>query len=506
MRAVIYARYSAGSGQTELSIEGQLRECKKYIEKKGYTLGEVYADRHVSGLSTKGREEFKRLMDDAKAHKFDVVVCYDTSRFARDKFDAVVYKTELRKRLGIAIEWATMNVEGPEGVLLEAIMEGWNQYFSEELSRKTKRGMAEAASKGLSLGSRPPLGYTLKDRRFVVDEAGAEAVREVFKAYTGGASFADCARMLNEQGFRTATGKPFNGSAVRYMLTNKKYLGIHGGASGVVPAIVDPEVFQAARDRIGERPPKSVKHDFALVGKLTCGCCGSRMTGTSTLSKGRRYYYYKCSNKCAGQPVRQDKLDSFVAACAQEALSKPEMVKEVAARLFAYQKKENPLESKIEALGKSLKSLDMKIDNLTTALAERPASKALLTRLDDLEEQREQVQRAIEAEPEQEPCRILSEQAIADGLAGLLAPLSDPDRIQSQERWILDSLVEAVELTPDEVLITYATDSIVKRDQESQVSKKVLIGTPDSTFFETMELYTAPGAVILSCSRSAASF
>ena len=60
MKAVIYARYSAGSGQTELSIEGQLRECKKYIEKKGYTLGEVYADRHVSGLSTKGREEFKR--------------------------------------------------------------------------------------------------------------------------------------------------------------------------------------------------------------------------------------------------------------------------------------------------------------------------------------------------------------------------------------------------------------------------------------------------------------
>lgn len=228
------------------------------------------------------------------------------------------------------------------------------------------------------------------------------------------------------------------------------------------------------------------------------------MTGTSALSKGHRYYYYKCSNKCEGQPVRQDKLDSFVAACAQEALSAPETVKEVASRLFAYQKEKTPSESKIEALRKSLKNLDMKIDNLTAALAVRPASKALLAKLDDLEEQREQMQQAVDAEPE--PAAMLSEQAIADGLAGLLAPLSDPDRIQSQERWILDSLVEAVELTPDEVLITYATDSIIKHDPDSQVSKKVLNGTPNSTFFETMELYTAPGAVILSCSRAAASF
>ena len=511
MRAVIYARYSAGSGQTDLSIEGQVRECKKYIEVKGYDLQHIYADRHVSGLSTRGREEFMQLMADARAKQFDVVVCYDASRFARDRFDAVVYKTELRKKLGVSIEYATMNIEGPEGVLLEALMEGWNQYFSEELSRKTKRGMKEAASKGRAVGSRPPLGYRIdpETKLHIIDDVAAEAVREVFADFANGATMAACARKLNNQGYRTAQGKPFATPTIRYLLTNKKYVGVYADTPGLVPAIVTPDVFYAVQERVGSKRPKSNKQDYPLVGKLVCGCCGSLMTGTSgTGHKGERYYYYQCPKKCKNQKIRQDKLDQFVVECARSTLTEPETVKIIAHRLFTYQEKENRGEAKIEALGKSLAKTNQAIENLTAALAERPTSKALLDRLDKLEEQREELTVRLNAAPAHSI--RFSEQAIADGLVGLLQP-PESDNEKSSSKWILTSLVEKVILFREKVRIMYTTRDICEPGVSSEteelqregdsISNKCLLGTAGTIKKEPCLFLGGQGSLIVDCER-----
>ena len=90
-RAVIYARYSAGSGQTDQSIEGQVRECKRYIKQNKMQLVDVYADRHITGRTDR-RPEFQRMISDAESDKFDTVVVYTTDRFSRSKYDSVVYK------------------------------------------------------------------------------------------------------------------------------------------------------------------------------------------------------------------------------------------------------------------------------------------------------------------------------------------------------------------------------------------------------------------------------
>ena len=157
-KAVIYARYSAGSGQTDQSIEGQVRECKKYIKQNKLKLVDTYADRHITGRTDR-RPEFQRMIDDAKSGAFEVVVVYTTDRFSRSKYDSVVYKKQL-KDLGIEIRYAAINIpEGPEGILLEALMEGWAQYYSEELSRKVQRGMHDSAMKCRATGSTPPIGY-----------------------------------------------------------------------------------------------------------------------------------------------------------------------------------------------------------------------------------------------------------------------------------------------------------------------------------------------------------
>ena len=88
-RCVIYARFSS-AGQREESIEGQVRECRAYAERLGMVVGEIYADRALSGTSD-ARPAFQKMIKDAEAGAFDVVVCWKHDRFARNRYDAALY-------------------------------------------------------------------------------------------------------------------------------------------------------------------------------------------------------------------------------------------------------------------------------------------------------------------------------------------------------------------------------------------------------------------------------
>ena len=137
-QAVIYARYSPGPNQTEQSIEGQVRECTKYAELHDLRIVGTYIDRKISG-KTDNRREFQRMIDDSEKHIFDVIILYHTDRFARNRYDSAIYKHKLKEN-GVELRYATTDIpKGPEGIILESIMEGWAEYYSAELSRKIKR-------------------------------------------------------------------------------------------------------------------------------------------------------------------------------------------------------------------------------------------------------------------------------------------------------------------------------------------------------------------------------
>lgn len=69
MIGAIYARYSNGPNQTDQSIEGQVADCRAYAERNGIQIVEIYADRHISGKSIVGRNEFQRMLHDAEQHR-----------------------------------------------------------------------------------------------------------------------------------------------------------------------------------------------------------------------------------------------------------------------------------------------------------------------------------------------------------------------------------------------------------------------------------------------------
>ena len=161
MKAVIYARYSSDN-QREESIEGQLRECKEYADKNGITILCSYIDRALSA-KTDNRPEFQKMVQDSAKGLFDTVLVWKLDRFARNRYDSAHYKAVLRRN-GVKVVSATENIsDGPEGIILESMLEGMAEYYSAELAQKINRGLTENALKGKNNGGGIPLGYQLTD-------------------------------------------------------------------------------------------------------------------------------------------------------------------------------------------------------------------------------------------------------------------------------------------------------------------------------------------------------
>ena len=163
MKCVIYARYSSAE-QREESVEGQLRECKEFAERHNMTILDSYIDRALSAR-TDDRPQFQKMIQDSAKKQFDIVLVWKLDRFSRNRFDAATYRAIL-KRNGVKVVSAKENIsEGPEGIILEAMLDGMAEYYSAELSVKVKRGQKENALKCKANGGNVPFGYRINSER-----------------------------------------------------------------------------------------------------------------------------------------------------------------------------------------------------------------------------------------------------------------------------------------------------------------------------------------------------
>lgn len=401
MTAVIYARYSAGSKQTEQSIEGQLRVCRAFCKEKDLTVVGEYCDRHISGR-TDERPQFQNLIADAKKKRFDAVVVYKTDRFARNKYDSAIYKRELRKA-GVRIYYAAEAIpEGPEGIILESLMEGLAEYYSEELAQKIKRGMHENALKCKTTGPDRPLGYTIdREKHFVVDLEAAQRVRTIFELYNKGLSTGAICEHLNASGIRTKRGNLFRPAGIMQILKNRKYIGEYSYDGVVVPdgipAIISREEFAMAQAEIERRKrtrkPKSPKGEYLLAGKLFCGECGAPMVGVSGTGKtGKVWYYYYCQGHrkkvCPKKQVSREWLEALVADLTIQYVLKEDVLVEIASKVYQVQQEEDDTSAEIQAYKKRLADNKKARDNIMRAIETGVETESLPARLKELEQER----------------------------------------------------------------------------------------------------------------------
>lgn len=447
-RAVIYARYSS-SHQREESIEGQVRVCKEYAEKHGFSIVDTYIDRAITGR-TENRPDFQRLIVDSKKKTFDAVIVYKTDRFARDKYVSAIYKAQLKKQ-GITMHYAAENIpDGPEGIILESLLEGLAEYYSVELAQKISRGLYENALKCKATGN-TPLGYRVAaNHTYEIDPAGAEAVKTIYKMYIDGAKLKDINDYLNGLGIKTIRGNSFNKNSLRKILANERYCGIYKykdiTIDGGMPQIISRDVFEAAqaetekRKVIRKAPVSNV--DYALTGKLFCGLCKEPMRGVSGTSKtGRKYYYYNCRNK--DNKISKDFLEETVVRETLEYVLQDDIINHIAEKCVAIQDN-----SEIDYVKGRLQDNKRAIKNIQAAIEDGGYTKTMTSRLKELEDEQDR----LEAEIQKASAMKLTKEHIIIMLKTFAEPGAD---LEAYKRKIIDCFVWAVYLYKDKIVILY---------------------------------------------------
>lgn len=368
--AVIYARFSC-SKQREASIEDQLRICREWCAREGYTVVREYCDFAMSGR-TDERPQFQEMIHNAGESQ--IVLVYMMDRFSRDVYDAPIYKKKLRGK-GVRVVSATEAMpDGPEAILIEGIYEAMAAMESARTARRVRRGMEGNALKCLHNGVRL-YGYSYgDDGRYVINEEEAETVREIFSRKIAGEPVNSIAADLARRGVRPYTGKPASYGFVYNMLKNEKYTGVYTWGDvrveGGMPAIVtkgDFAMAQAAKPK--KRRASEVWGEFPLSGKAICEGCGHNLVGTSGHGRhGTKYEYYKCSKGCGLKPVRADWLEPSIVQAIRELLSNREEAMRVA-QIIAEHAKDEDAERKVAQARRRKREAEDGISRLMDAIA-----------------------------------------------------------------------------------------------------------------------------------------
>lgn len=402
-RAVFYGRYSSDR-QTEQSIEGQRRVCEEFAKAEQIQIVGEYIDRATSGTSTEHREQFQKMLKDSKNGGWDYVLVYKLDRFARSRYDSAISKQQLKKN-GIKVLSATERItDSPEGILIEGLLESMDEYFSRELSRKCKRGIRESIIKGHNFGGRVLYGYDRQDKRFVINEEQAANVQRIFKSYLSGCTIQSIADQLNAEGYRTNYGNPFKRYTISDILHNDKYTGTHY-INGIeepetCPVIITQAVFDRVKEKLNQSAHRSREHNtghiYALSGLLQCGVCGRYVCGSSV---ERKYFYYSCRSREHTENnvhVNAEKLEQLVIDAMQSFFTE-EQVSVLAERL--YQIYTTDMNGKPDR-SKRLNEIEKQLQGTVNALIACPSSKALQEKLNQLEEQKAEIEKLPILQPQ----------------------------------------------------------------------------------------------------------
>jgi DNA invertase Pin-like site-specific DNA recombinase len=322
--AAAYIRVST-EDQTEFSPDSQLKAIRKYAKEHDMILPDefIFADEGISGRKTDKRVQFQRMIGTAKLKPkpFDVILLWKFSRFARNREDSIVYKSMLRKQCGIDVVSISEQLsEDKTSVLIEALIEAMDEYYSLNLAEEVRRGMNEKFSRG-GVVSQPPFGYRMQDGIFFPDETAAPIVQMIFDDYLAGMPTKRIALKLNDMGIRTRHGNPWENRTVEYLLTNPVYIGKlrrskNGDRSdrfheqdecidGQHQPIITPAIYDAVQAKRADTKKNYRKYarqgqpvQFMLKGLVRCDHCGATLvmcqSGASKFLQCNNYNRGKC--------------------------------------------------------------------------------------------------------------------------------------------------------------------------------------------------------------------
>ena len=334
MNGAAYIRVSTEE-QLEYSPDSQRNRILEYALHNNIRISpeHIYTDEGISGRSARNRPAFLQMIADArqKPAPFQVILVWKFSRFARNRQDSILYKSMLRRECGIEVISVSEPLsDDPTSILVEALLEAMDEYYSLNLAGEVRRGMQEKFSRGQTV-SVPPFGYRMGTDRFEPCPDTAPFVPVIFQKYADGWPLRKIAAWLNGAGIRTIRGNLFESRSVEYILTNPVYTGklrrrsaACNGKTAAVPdrfyqgndvvtvsgthlPLVSQQLFDTVQKRLalsrtckfsGSQTPRSCTGtpSFPAAGLIRCSTCGSllRLTARRTALQCASYSRGHC--------------------------------------------------------------------------------------------------------------------------------------------------------------------------------------------------------------------
>lgn len=380
--AVIYARVSdRRQAEEDVSVPSQIElGHKKATEELSATVLRTFSDLGRSGFREGGRVEFIAAVDFAITMGVDYFLCWSSSRFARNRFEAAVYKRQL-DRAGVRLVYVSNNIDvtTDEGWIADAMFELVDEMTSRNISKDTKRSMVRNAQRGYFCGGRIPFGFQTepdkdepKRRRLVALEAEAAIVRRIFALRARGLGAYQITVILATEGVPYRHSK-WSKKAVLTILRNPVAIGMSrfnrtdSRRQTTRPReewilveshspIVDRDVFDRVQEMMDAAAEQTIsgspKSTHAFTGILRCASCGGGLVvETGKGRHGRLYSYYRCrrvrqGEGCtAGQRYRADKVDNWLSDVILGRVLSPEnlqdILNEISAAADAWGKEKN---------------------------------------------------------------------------------------------------------------------------------------------------------------------
>ncbi len=483
LRVAYYARVSTEKEEQQNSLANQKAYYEKLIrENPDWIFSGAYIDEGLSGTSVEKRIHFLAMIEDAKKHRFDLIITKEISRFSRNTLDSLQYtRLLLDQGVGVFFQSDNINTLLPDAELRLAIMSSIAQDEVRKLSERVKFGFKRAQESGVILGNDNLFGYRKKDGKLCIVPEEAAIIRKIFDLYVQkGLGLRKIAQTLTDETIVSRSGKPFSYATLYGMIRNPKYKGYYAGNKFTtldyrskkkirrekeewilrrdpeIEAIVAEETWDAANALLEKRGKKFKEKEacfqnrYSYSGKILCGeheCAYHRIvvTGRNGAKEAwfcREYRLKGKVNGCDGPFFYTEELDEIMQrvweqfSCDREKICL--LLKE------AYQKSGNKSRGKpkIIALEKEIqtyrvrkeKILDLSVEGFLSNEEFRIRNEALNQKLKVLFEEKEKLENSIQSQKEEK----ISEYELLNWIRDFTW---DPELVTELNRDLLEKIV-----------------------------------------------------------------
>ena len=454
-KCVIYTRVSTDHEAQAKSMGNQEALMHNYIKQRGWEYYDTYEDAGITAVGTKLRDDYNRLLDDAYAKKFDIILAKSLTRFSRNLRQGLIDINNLMQ-VGIRLVFFEDGMDTADPKVYHTL--GLKLWLAETEARNTSERIRSTWKlhnfQGKLHACTPPYGYDYNTdaNTFVINEDEARVVKEIFKTYLNGEGMSGIARSLIKQGIKTKKGGEWAQATIRSILINRVYTGVlvlgkyyHADITnkkkkkipaenwyihpniyeGVKQQIIEDNLFEAVQKELINRQVKRQRHSTTAVfsGLIKCGECNSSFTVKRQKHFKNYSTYYTC--------VKYDHKGKKIAGHQRIAIYEDDLlegIQEYFNRLRKAQNEELIDEYISKSSGKDIiKRLEKNLEknkkeqsqlyalyhqnlsfNQSGELSQRlflVEAKNIDEKLDKLEQEKNQIQRELEQTRENEPNR-----------------------------------------------------------------------------------------------------